>query len=118
MIKLYYYPSYISLVPHIVLEELGAPYELVFVDRYAGAHKCAEYLALNPNGLIPVITDGRLVVYEAGAICLHLSDTHPQAGLMPLPGVPSGRTLTLGFCGLRPACSRHSRTICIRGSGT
>jgi len=86
VIRLYYYPSYISLAPHILLEELGEPYELVFVDRYAGAHKRADYLALNPNGLIPVLIDGPLVVYEAGAICLHLSDTHPQAGLMPALG--------------------------------
>ena len=111
MIKLNCYPSYISLVPHIVLEELGAPYELVFIDRYAGAHKRAEYLALNPNGLIPVITDGPLVVYEAGAICLHLSDTHPQAGLMPLPGsaerAHAYKWLLWLATGLQPALSNY-----------
>lgn len=111
MIKLHYYPSYISLAPHILLEELGAPYELVFVDRYAGAHKRAEYLALNPNGLIPVLVDGPLVVYEAAAICLHLSDTHPQAGLMPPPGsaerAHAYKWLLWLATGLHPALSNY-----------
>ena len=68
MIRLYYYPSYVSLLPHIVLEEIGLKYELVFVDRYANAHKRPEYLKLNPNGLIPVLCEGDLVLYEARAM--------------------------------------------------
>ena len=83
MRRLYYYPSYISLFPHIVLEEIGLEYELVFVDRYANAHKRREYLELNPNGLIPVLWDGDLVLYEAAAIGLHLVDCHPDVGLAP-----------------------------------
>ena len=83
MVRLYYYPSYISLFPHILLEEMGLEYELVFVDRYANAHKRPEYLELNPNGLIPVLRDGDLVIYEAAAISLHLVDRHPSAGLAP-----------------------------------
>lgn len=111
MIRLFYYPSYISLAPHILLEELGAPYELVFVDRYADAHKRADYLALNPNGLIPVIVDGPLVVFEAGAICLHLSDTHPQASLMPALGsaerAHAYKWLLWLATGLQPALSNY-----------
>jgi glutathione S-transferase len=67
----------------MVLEEIGAPYELVLVDRKAGAHKSAEYLKLNPNGQIPVLVDGDLVLYEAAAICLYLADRHPEARLAP-----------------------------------
>ena len=88
MLQLHYYPSTASMVPHLLLEEIGAPYELVFVDRTQGAHKSAAYLALNPNGLIPVLVDGDLVLYETAAICLHLVDVHPQAGLAPLSGTP------------------------------
>src|SRR5512143_3511809 len=88
MIRLHYHPGNASLAPHMLLEELGAPFELVFVDRANAAHKSPEYLRLNPNGQIPVLVDGDLVLYEAAAICLHLVDTHPAAGLAPAPGTP------------------------------
>ena len=84
--QLHYYPSNASMIPHIVLEELGVPYERVLVDRTRNEHKAPAYLALNPNGLIPVLTDGDLVLYESAAIVLHLCDTHPQAGLAPQVG--------------------------------
>jgi glutathione S-transferase len=83
MIALHYYPSNASMIPHILLEELGVPYERVLVDRTVNAHKEPAYLRLNPNGLMPVLTDGDLVLYETAAICLHLCDTHPQAQLAP-----------------------------------
>lgn len=86
MIKLYYYPSTASMVPHIVLEEIGVPYQRVLIDRMQNAHKTPDYLKLNPNGLIPALVYGDLVLYETAAICLHLSDTHPEAGLVPPVG--------------------------------
>ncbi len=86
MLQLHYYPSNASMAPHIVLETLGVPFELKLVDRTRAAHKAAEYLRMNPNGLIPVLVDGDLVMYEAAAICLHLADIHPQAALAPQPG--------------------------------
>ena len=89
MKKLFYYPSNASMAPHIVLEETGQPFELVLVDRTQGAHKSAEYLQLNPNGLIPVLVDGDSVLYETAAICLHLADTHPASRLAPELGTPA-----------------------------
>lgn len=74
------------MVPHILLEEIGAPYQRVLVDRVQNAHKMPDYLKLNPNGLIPVLVDADLVLYETAAICLHLCDTHPQAALAPPVG--------------------------------
>jgi len=71
------------MVPHILLEEIGAPYERVLVDRAAGAHKRPDHLRLNPNGLLPVLVDGDLVLYETAAITLHLCDSHPAAKLAP-----------------------------------
>jgi glutathione S-transferase len=88
MIRLHYYPSTAAMVPHIVLEELGARYERVFVDRAVGAHPRPDNLRLNPNGLIPLLEDGELVVYETAAIVLHLCDTHPRARLAPAPATP------------------------------
>ncbi|MBG9388744.1 glutathione S-transferase family protein [Caenimonas aquaedulcis] len=86
MIRLHHCPSTAAMIPHIVLEEIGVPYERVPVDRQGGAHKQPAYLQLNPNGLIPVLEDGDLVVYETAAIVMHLCDTHPQAHLAPPPG--------------------------------
>jgi glutathione S-transferase len=86
MIQLHYYPATASMIPHLLLEEMGLPFELVVVDRTVDAHRAPAYLALNPNGLIPALTDGDLVLYETAAICLHLCDTHPQSGLAPALG--------------------------------
>jgi glutathione S-transferase len=83
MIALHYYPSTASMAPNILLEEIGEPFELVLVDRSNSVHKTQQYLQLNPNGLIPVLVDGDLVLYESAAICLHLCDTHPGAALAP-----------------------------------
>ncbi|MDR2336139.1 MAG: glutathione S-transferase family protein [Burkholderiaceae bacterium] len=86
--KLFYYPSNASMAPHMVLEEIGQPFELVLVDRKLKAHKSADYLRLNPNGLIPVLLDGDMVLYETAAICLHLADTHPESGMAPSLATP------------------------------
>ena len=86
MITLHYAPGNASFAPHVLLHEIGVPFELSLVDRANNAHKSPAYLRLNPNGLIPVLVDGELVLYEAAAICLHLADTHPAAQLAPALG--------------------------------
>jgi glutathione S-transferase len=87
VITLHYYPSNASITPHILLEEMGVPFELKLVDRTQGAHKSAEYLKLNPNGLIPVLIDDEtnppLVLYETAAICLYLVDKFPEKNFAP-----------------------------------
>lgn len=89
MMQLHYYPSTASMIPHLLLREIGVPFELVWVDRAHDAHKAPAYLQLNPNGLLPVLVDGDLVLYETAAICLHLCDTHPHAALAPAVGTPA-----------------------------
>jgi glutathione S-transferase len=84
MIELHYYPSNASFAPHLLLEEMGIPYTLRQVDRASNEHKSPEYLKLNPNGLIPTLVDGDLVLYETAAILMHLADCHP--GFAPAPG--------------------------------
>jgi glutathione S-transferase len=83
MPTLYYYPGNASMAPHMVLEEIGTPFELRLVEREKNAHKAADYLRLNPNGLIPTFIDGDLVLFESAAICLHLADRNPRAALVP-----------------------------------
>ena len=86
MIRLHYSPSTASMAPHMVLEELGVAFELVKIDREGGELDSAAYRKLNPNGLIPVLVDADLVLYESAAIFLHLADTHPGCGLLPPVG--------------------------------
>lgn len=86
MIQLHYTPSSAAMAPHMVMQELGIPFELVMVDTASGEHQRPAYRKLNPNGLIPVLVDGDMVLYESAAICLHLSDTHPEGALFPAMG--------------------------------
>jgi glutathione S-transferase len=73
---------------HLALLEIGAPHELVRVDLPTGGHKSAEYLALNPNAVVPtLIVDGR-PMYETAALLLFLAERHPEAGLEVRPGTP------------------------------
>ena len=83
MITLHYHPGNASLTPHMLLEEIGAPFELVFVDREHGALRSPGFLKLNPNGKIPVLVDGDLVLNESVAIVLYLADKYADRGLLP-----------------------------------
>ena len=84
--KLYYAPGSASFVVHWLLTELNAPHELVKVDLQSKEQKSAEYLKLNPNGVVPtLIIDGQ-AVYESPAIAMHLADLYPEAGLAPKIG--------------------------------
>ncbi len=86
MLQLYFSPSSAAMAPHILLQELGVPFEKILTDTSTGAHRSEAYRKINPNGLIPALVDGDLVLYETAAICLHLCDTHPQGGLAPAVG--------------------------------
>lgn len=86
MYKLYYYPGNANLAPHILLEEIGTPYELVLVKRERNEHKSRAYMKLNPNGRIPTLIDGNLTLFESAAICMYLADKHPTANLAPPVG--------------------------------
>jgi glutathione S-transferase len=87
-LALYYYPGNASTLPHMMLHEIGVPFELRLVDRATEAQRDPAYLRINPNGLIPALVDGDAVLFETAAIVLHLVERFPQAGLGPLPGDP------------------------------
>lgn len=78
-----------SLVVHWLLIELGIEHELVLLDFDRREHKSAQYLALNPAGVVPTLMIDGQVLIEAAAIALYLADRHPEAGLLPAPGTPA-----------------------------
>ena len=73
------------------LEEVGETYQAKALDFRNGEHKQPEYLRLNPNGLVPTIVDGDLVLWESSAILLYLAEKHSDRGLLPEdPAVKAG----------------------------
>ena len=80
---LYHHPF--SRAANVVwmLEEVGAPYELRYVDIRTGAQKAPEIVALNPMGKLPILVDGDQVVTESAAIALYLADRYAYGRLAP-----------------------------------
>ncbi|MCB1465532.1 MAG: glutathione S-transferase family protein [Nitratireductor sp.] len=66
-----------------VIFELGLDVEIVDVDLRGGGNKTPDYLAMNPNGKVPVLEDGDFVVWESRAINAYLASLNPEAGLYP-----------------------------------
>lgn len=88
MYTLFYSPGSASLLLHWLLIETDAPHTLVKVDTASGEHKRPEYLAMNPNGVVPTLSIDGVPHYEAAAMAMHLAEAFPQAGLAPLAGDP------------------------------
>src|ERR1700723_146173 len=78
------------------LEELGQPYEVRLVSF--GALKELAHRALNPFGQIPTYEEGDLVLFESGAIVLHIAERH--AGLLPDDANARARAITWMFAAL------------------
>lgn len=88
MNRLYYAPGAASMLVHWLLIELDVPHELVRVDTATREQKRLEYLALNPNGVVPTLVLDGTPHYEAAALAMLLAEHHPAAKLAPLPGEP------------------------------
>jgi glutathione S-transferase len=82
-ITLYYSPQSRATGARVLLEELGAPYDLHVLNMKAGEQRKDAYLAINPLGKVPAIRHGDALVTEQVAIYIYLSDLFPQAGLTP-----------------------------------
>ncbi|HEX6121137.1 MAG TPA: glutathione S-transferase N-terminal domain-containing protein, partial [Dongiaceae bacterium] len=55
MYKLYWSPGSANMTPHALLEEIGAPFELIEVDLDAGKQHNPDYLKLNPHARVPTL---------------------------------------------------------------
>lgn len=69
-------------IAHWMLEEVGQPYDTVWLD-YGTTMKAQPYLSLNPMGKVPALAHGDHVITENAAIITWLADAFPQAGLFP-----------------------------------
>ena len=85
--KLYYTPGASSIGIHVLLDEIGAPYEAVRVDIRAGETQKPPFIDINPKGKVPtLVRDDGEVVTEYPAIARWLAETFPAAGLLPEDG--------------------------------
>ena len=81
--KLFYALGSAAMGTRVILEEIGAPYELIQTTIAMDKPRPQEQLALNPNGWIPVLLWGEKAMYECAAITVFLCDRHPEAALAP-----------------------------------
>ena len=90
MITLYHAPRSRSSRIIWLLEELGAEYQIELVPIMrgdgSGAPAPDSYAAINPLKKVPAIKVYDEIVYESGAICLYLTDSHPKRDIGPRPG--------------------------------
>ena len=82
--KLYYMPGACSLGIHVLLEEIGKPYDVHKVDGAKQEQYGPEFVALNPKSKVPtLVRDGGSVLTEFPAIAVWLARKNPEAGLLP-----------------------------------
>ena len=86
--KLYYAPQTRATRPRWMLEEIGAPYELVRLQLSKGEHKQPEHLKIHPHGAVPAFSDDEVTMFESAAICAYLADKFPDKRLAPPLGSP------------------------------
>ena len=77
--KLFYLPGACSMVPHTALQWIGQPYEAKAVTH--AQIKEPAYLAMNPQGAVPLLVDGDLVLSQNVAILAYLDARFPEARL-------------------------------------
>ena len=89
MYKLFYAHKSASMGVRVILEEIGAPYELIQTSIEMDKPRPSEQLAINPNGWVPVLIWEGGAMYECAAITVFLCDRHAGAGLAPTADDPA-----------------------------
>ncbi len=98
-LELYFAPGACSFVPHVALEAVraatGQAFEPRMVKLHKGEHKTPEYLAINPNGQVPVLVVDGKPLNQIVAICDFLDRSFPKAGLLPADSGARAQALSL-----------------------
>lgn len=86
-VELYFAPGACSFVPHVGLEIAKAATSREFVPKlvklHKGEHRTPEYLAMNPDGLVPVVVVDGEPLTQLLAICDWIDRSAPQANMLP-----------------------------------
>jgi glutathione S-transferase len=75
-----------------LFDEIGLPFERIDRGGRFGGLDDPEYRALNPNGLVPTVIDGDLVLWESHAILRHYARQNPGAALFPSDAAAAARS--------------------------
>jgi len=82
--KLYYMPGACSIGIHVLLEEIGKPYDLHKIDGAKQEQYGPDFVNLNPKSKVPtLVRDGGSVLTEFPAIAVWLARKNPESGLLP-----------------------------------
>jgi glutathione S-transferase len=116
-LQLYHYePSANSMKPLLCLAEKGIPYESHYIDLHNFEQHSAAFVALNPNGQVPVLVHNGAVISESTVINEYLDEVFPEKRLVPKDPVARARMRIWNkfvdeyFC---PALSRIGWSIII-----
>ena len=98
-VRLHYAPGACSFIPHVALETVaaacGETFEFAPIRLHKGEHRTPEYLALNPEGQVPVlVVDGRPLT-QILAILDYLDARWPAAGLLPADAWARAQTMSM-----------------------
>ncbi len=103
--KLYtYFRSSAAYRVRIALNLKGIAYDAAPIDLRPGAHRQPDYLALNPQGLIPALEEAGSVIGQSLAIIEYLEETHPRPPLLPRSPLDRARVRSMA---LAIACDMH-----------
>jgi glutathione S-transferase len=92
MLTLYHaHHSTCSQKVRLVLHEKGLAFESVTLDLGKKDQLKPEYLAINPNGVVPTLVDDGVPIIESSVICEYLDEKYPQASLIPIDIVERAR---------------------------
>jgi glutathione S-transferase len=80
---LYYCPGHMSFAPHVILNEIGLPFERRCLSIKSGDTAQAEFRAINPKGKVPVLKTAEGILTESSAILMYLALRYPGEHLLP-----------------------------------
>lgn len=91
----YHSPMSTATITHLVLAELGVPFDKIQLDLRKGETHTPEFMHLNPNGKVPLIVHDGTPIWESAAITMYLGEVFGvEKGLYPAPGPQRGQAMT------------------------
>lgn len=83
MLTFYFSPGASSMAPHIALHEIGAPFDSRPISLVRKENRTPEFLALTPEGKVPLLLVDGAPLTEVAAILFYLARRFPEAKLLP-----------------------------------